>query len=446
LAVALKDAIAEDGAIWAGWSGEISNEAALRAPSARRYENIEFRETALSEEEHQAFYLGAANSVLWPTLHCRVDLALNAPGHADVYRAVNRRYAELIAPVVGSDTTVWAHDYHLMLLAEELRALGADAPLGFFLHVPFPAPEIFATIPWHLGLARGLAHFDLVGFQTETDKDNFLLFLKRYCDAEIAGDGEARAFGRRLRAGAFPISIDAREFATLADSPAADAAADMVRPSNGRRLVIGVDRMDYSKGIPERLLAIENFLGAHPEGAVQFVQIAPHSRAEIEAYAGLSAQVDGLIGRINGAHAQLDWTPVRYLAQNVEREELAGIFRLARAALVTPLRDGMNLVAKEYVAAQNADDPGVLILSRFAGAAAELKDALLVNPHDIGEVAGAIERALSMPLAERKARHRALLAVILEHDATRWAKSFLSALELARRERKVSSFRIAHGL
>ncbi len=434
LAVALWDALSErGGGVWFGWSGDTL---ARETRGVRLFVEgaVDFALADLTEAEYQGYYLGYANRTIWPVFHYRVDLAHFDQEAFDTYAAVNRRFGGLLCQLLRQDDIVWVHDYHFMLLGQELRNSGWQGPVGFFLHIPFPAPEVFTALPQHARLARGLADYDLIGFQTARDVDNFCRYMEQHHGAELLPGGRLRCFGRSMRVAAFPIGIDAQDFARLAVAPEAAAAATRLgRLIENRALVIGVDRMDYSKGLPQRLQAFGRLLDENEtlRGRVSLLQIAPPSRETVGAYRDLREELDRLAGRVNGDYSDLDWTPIRYLARGYPREMLAGLFRLARVGLVTPLHDGMNLVAKEYVAAQDAEDPGVLVLSEFAGAAERMQGALLVNPHDIGAMAEAIRRALEMPLEERQERWRALFAEVAEHDLTAWRRSFIAALEAA---------------
>ncbi len=432
LAVALWEALAErGGGVWFGWSGE-TLERETRGVRLFAEGNVDFALADLTKAEYEGYYLGYANRALWPVFHYRVDLAHFDDQEFAIYEDVNRRFGRLLAQVARADDTVWAHDYHFLLLGQEMRQSGWDGPMGFFLHIPFPAPEIFTSLPQHQRLARALCAFDLVGFQTDRDSANFQRYLRDFCDAKISAGGRIEVFGRTLTAKAFPIGIDADDIATQAEGEEAkDAAGRLGRIIDNRALVFGVDRMDYSKGLPQRMEAFGRMLDEHEDlhGQVSFLQIAPPSREDVDAYQDLREQLDRLTGRINGDHADLDWVPIRYLARGYPRGALAGLYRLARVGLVTPLYDGMNLVAKEFVAAQTAEDPGALVLSEFAGAADQLDAALLVNPHDISATADAIHRALVMSLEERIERWTSLDRAVRAHDIAWWRRSFLAELD-----------------
>lgn len=430
LAVALWDVMSERGGIWFGWSGDVT-------PTTKRGVRVvgegavQFALADLTEEEHQGYYLDYSNRTLWPICHYRVDLAEFDETSFEQYEAVNRRFGRLLAPMAAPGDLIWVHDYHLLLLGRELRHNGWSGPIGFFLHIPFPAPEVFTALPQHQRLARGMAEFDLLGFQTERDTANFRRYMVEHHEAELLDEERLKVFGRVIRAKAFPIGTDPDEFASFAMLDEARAAAEKLgRITDNRSLVLGVDRMDYSKGLPERMRAFGKLLddNAGMHGRVTFVQIAPTSRSAVDAYRDLREELDGLAGRINGDYSDLDWTPIRYIARGYPRETLAGLYRLARVGLVTPLHDGMNLVAKEFIAAQDPEDPGVLVLSEFAGAAEQMREALLVNPHDTAGVADAIGQALSMPLEERKQRWTALMDGLRREDVKWWRNQFLDEL------------------
>ncbi|WP_119421624.1 alpha,alpha-trehalose-phosphate synthase (UDP-forming) [Desertibaculum subflavum] len=429
LAVALREALAKHGGLWFGWSGETSAEAS-DTPRVLRTPQGAYATLDLSEAEHAGFYVGFANSTLWPLFHYRLGLIDFRRAAFEAYLGVNRRFAAALAPMVEPDDLVWVHDYHFIPMATKLRKLGLRNRIGFFLHIPFPAKEVLTALPGHERLVADLCAYDLVGFQTQGDVEAFQGYIASEAGGRV-GDGWVEAFGRRLRVGAFPIGIDAEAFAEAAVKAAASEETQRLKDSlAGRRLMIGVDRLDHSKGLPKRFEAFQELLGTHPEhrGKVTFMQIAPISRGEVAQYRTLRRELEGLAGRINGKYAEFDWAPVRYLNRAFVRTTLAGFYRFACVGLVTPLRDGMNLVAKEYVAAQDPADPGVLILSRFAGAARELDGALIVNPFDIDQLAAAMHRALRMPLDERRARWSGMMDIVRRHDITHWRETFMAAL------------------
>ena len=439
LAVALQAALEDQssrqrGGLWFGWSGRIdpSHSGEVHEQSSG---HIDYVTIDLSREDHADYYNGFANRSLWPLLHFRMDLVDYSRETYAAYRRVNALFAEKLAPRLRDDDLVWVHDYHLIPLASLLREHGVRCKLGFFLHVPMPSSDLLAALPQHGRLFEGLSAYDLVGFQTQRDLERFQDYVRLFGRGNVVANGVLETpGGRRLRAGAFPISIDTAHIARQAAEAVGKGPVTRLRESlSGRQLAIGVDRLDYSKGLPERFRAFARFLKRHPEqlGELTFLQIAPVSRADVAEYRDLRQELEQLAGHINGAHAEPDWTPVRYVNRNYAHPTLTGFYRLARVGLVTPLRDGMNLVAKEFVAAQDPEDPGVLVLSTFAGAARELDSALLVNPYDLDGVADAISTAVRMPLPERRERWRAMFDLLGKHDITAWRHGFLDALAAA---------------
>ncbi|MGB3626308.1 MAG: trehalose-6-phosphate synthase [Henriciella sp.] len=430
LAVAVWESLTSTGGMWFGWSGNIVDEVAAE-PETFSDEGVDFVVTDFTEAEHDGFYLQYANRVIWPVFHYRVDLAHFGNTDFETYAAVNKRIANLVVPRLEDGDSVWVHDYHFLLMGGYLREGGWTGPIGFFLHIPFPSPEVFQALPEHEQIARAMADFSVLGFQSKTDRANFVRYLVENYDAADEGDGWVSVFGRRIRANAYPIGIEAEKFAKAATSETAKTAATRIgRFLGGRNLVLGVDRMDYSKGLPQRFEAVGKLFDHFPttRGKVSVTQIAPPSRSKVEEYRDLRIQLDELAGRINGDYGDLDWIPLRYLARSYDRRVLAGLYRIARVCLVTPLRDGMNLVAKEYVMAQDPDDPGVLILSQFAGAAEQLSDALIVNPHDTFSVAETINQALEMTVEERRTRWEKLRRTVASEDISWWRQKFLRDL------------------
>jgi trehalose 6-phosphate synthase len=438
LEVALRPALQHNGGIWVGWSGKIGAQHRLKTRSIKK-KNVEYIVTDLTRHEYQEYYNGFANRVLWPILHYRLDLAEFARRDLSGYFRVNDHFATELEKVLADDDLVWVHDYHLIPIADALRRRGHSNRIGFFLHVPFPPPEIITSLPNHEQLIPRLMQYDVVGFQTAGDADNFVRYLMSECNQgremrifEVAGRHTTVSLrGQQTRIGNFPVGIEARAFQRLARHKVrSPLVKEMVESLGGRLLVIGVDRLDYSKGLIQRFDAFDHFLANHREWTdrVVYLQITPKNRSEIPEYAELEETLGSAAGRINGKYGEVSWTPLRYVNRVYSRSSLAGLYRAARVGLVTPLRDGMNLVAKEYVAAQNPDDPGVLILSRFAGSAIEFRRALLVNPYDPESVANAIAQALVMPIEERRERHQALLAEVLGYDVDRWQREFLAAL------------------
>jgi trehalose 6-phosphate synthase len=430
LEVAVNAALKDRSGIWFGWSGKTTTRTKIETRQVV-HDNVTFITIDLSKEDHREYYNGFANRVLWPILHYRVDLAEFSRRDLSGYLRVNDHFARELDDVLEPEDVVWVHDYHLMPLAKALRDRGHKNRIGFFLHIPCPPPEMLTALPHHELLIPSLCEYDLVGFQTGDDAFNFSRYLTRECGLH-SHDFNFTSAERSMRVDVFPVGIETADFARLARRSARLPFVQHVLESlAGRAMIIGVDRLDYSKGIAHRLSAFERFLHTQPDwrGKVTYLQIAPKSRAEIPEYADMGLEIGAIAGRINGAYGEADWTPIRYVNRAYSRATLAGLYRGARAGLVTPLRDGMNLVAKEYVAAQDPDDPGVLILSRFAGAAHECEAALLVNPYDPDSVAVAIGQALSMPLDERRARHKAIFEVLSRNDIQYWADRFLSALQ-----------------
>ena len=434
LAVALGSAMEETGGLWFGWSGK-----RVRGQSGERHVeragNVTYVTIDLTWVDFEAYYNGFANRTLWPLLHFRMDLVDYNRATWAGYTHVNALFAERLADELRPDDTIWVHDYHLIPLAQRLRERGVTNRIGFFLHVPMPSSDILAALPAHRDVFAALSAYDLVGFQTGRDLERFQDYVRLFGGGKVIARGELEnADGRRFRAGAFPISIDTQGIARQAQAAMRKTVVQRLHTSlTERAMAIGVDRLDYSKGLPERFRAFERYLDGHPElrGSLTFLQIAPPSRGEVPEYQQLRRTLEGLAGHINGLHASPDWTPVRYVNRNFPHDVLTGFYRIADICLVTPLRDGMNLVAKEYVAAQDPDDPGVLVLSRFAGAASELPEALLVNPYDVDGVAEAIAAARTMPLEERRARWRAMMDTLERHDISAWRRSYLDALAAA---------------
>jgi trehalose 6-phosphate synthase len=429
LAVALRDLLTP-GAMWFGWSGRLASTPAVQ-PALVEARGVTYATVDLTAEAHRAFYVGFANGALWPLLHFRLGLMHFRREDYAGYLAVNETFAAALSQVVQPDDTVWAHDYHLMPFGRMLRQHGFKGPLGFFLHVPFVPPSMLEAMPVARELVADLCAYDLVGFQTEEHARDFRDCAQRMLGATIDGEW-VRLNGRRMRVFADPIGIDAQGFAQEAERAANDKLVQRVAGSLvGRDLAIGVDRMDYSKGLPQRFEAYGRLLERHPEHRrkIHFLQICPRSREEVDEYRKLRAELDRLTGRINGRFSELDWTPLRYSTRPAPRATLAGLYRIGRIGVVTPLRDGMNLVAKEFVAAQPDDDPGVLVLSQFAGAAHELTEALIVNPFDPDAIAEAMHVGLTMSLAERKERQAALKAKVFRTTAEVFCRRFITALE-----------------
>jgi trehalose 6-phosphate synthase len=432
LAVAVNAALKHREGLWFGWSGKINDDASGNEPKVVERRRRSFVTIDLSSNDFQEYYNGFANRVLWPILHYRVDLAEFTAVDLSGYLRVNFGFADALSAFIRPDDWIWVHDYHLLPLAKDLRARGHDNPIGFFLHIPCPPPDILLALPQHSETIGALSHYDLVGTQTRHDADN----LRQYF--ELQGGqfgGRNRSHfdleGRRVLLRAFPVAIATRVYARTARSAVRSNFAGEMRASlNGRSLILGVDRLDYSKGIPHRIQGFGQFLDNFPDwrGHVTYLQVTPQSRSDVPEYAEINQTVNTLVGQINGRHGAPAWTPIRYVNRAYSRASLAALYRMARVGLVTPLRDGMNLVAKEYVAAQDPEDPGVLVLSQFAGAAEELNGAVLINPHEPEAMAAAIDTALKMPLDERQERYRRMFRHLAANDIDRWAESFLAAL------------------
>lgn len=430
LAVALREALEKQGGLWFGWSGDVKEASA--PPRVVERGNVTYAVTDLTEAERQSYYLGFSNRALWPLMHYRLGLTEFSRVDYAGYLAVNRRFAKALIGLLRPDDVIWIHDYHLIPLAAELRRRGVTNRIGYFHHIPWPPAEVFGALPFAATLASTVAAYDLVGLQTTTDVTNLIGCLVAMCGA--SSDGRKVRVGRRQTLiQAFPIGIDVESFRKLAAASVRSATTPLkaTRQSLGeRKLVVGVDRLDYSKGIVQRLEAFGHFLRSHPDqrGRVGLLQIAPPSRSDVPEYAELDRQSDEVAGRLNAALGEFDWTPIRVVKKAYSRNALAGFYRRAQVGLVTPTRDGMNLVAKEYVAAQDPTDPGVLVLSRFAGAAHQMGEALIVNPYDTHEVAEAIRTGLAMPKSERIRRFERLYSTIAATDIGWWTKKYLAAL------------------
>lgn len=430
LEVVLRSFLKRNQGIWFGWSGR---NVAKGEEMVRRLKHggVTYITTDISRADFQEFYNGFANRMLWPILHYRLDLSEFSSRDMAGYLRVNEMFADRLQAVLKPGDVVWVHDYHFMPLAKALRERGVENKIGFFLHIPFPPPDLLTALPKHERIILSLCHYDLVGFQTENDANNLADYLTAECRMPSRDRRTFIAGTRTMRIGVFPVGVETAEFERLARRASRiGQVREVVKSLADRCLIIGVDRLDYSKGLDLRMRAFEQFLALYPRwrNSVTYLQITPRSRSDIREYAALERRIDETVGRVNGHYGEAAWTPIRYVNRSHSRTALAGIYRAARAGLVTPLRDGMNLVAKEYVAAQDPEDPGVLILSRFAGAAGECESALLVNPFDQEAMAGAIDQALSMPLEERQARHAALVKVLAQNDIKDWGNRFIAAL------------------
>ena len=432
----LLSALRHTGGMWFGWSGETAEEPSAE-PEVLTRDNISFATIDLKAAEFDAYYNGYCNGTLWPLFHYFPERFRHEQRDYDAYQSVNAQFARQLVKLLEPTDTVWVHDYHLIPLARQLRQLQFTGPIGFFLHIPFPHAQVLRLLPNYAELVRDLCQYDLVGFQTEDDVNSFQSCL------ELTGTEPT------MRVGAYPIGVDVDAIANEAAAAVGEETIQRLTASLlGRKLITGIDRLDYSKGLIERFAAFDHFLETFPDnqGKVTFLQIAPLSRADVLAYSEIRNALEQLAGRLNGRFAEADWTPIRYLNRNFSHATTMGFLRASQLGLVTPVRDGMNLVAKEYVAAQDPDDPGVLLLSPMAGAARELTGALQVNPYDKRGMALALQTALHMPLDERRQRHQQMFETIKANDIHQWYSRFLGDL---RRERlnasQVTSLKPAPG-
>lgn len=438
LAVALKKTLSARDGFWFGWSGNFSEQPS-RSAKFETIDGLRVGSIDLTRADHKAYYAGFSNSILWPAFHLRLDLTDIQSHWYEGYRRVNAQFADALVKHIEPNDIIWVHDYHLIPLAAELRRRNIRNRIGFYLHIPFPTPDALHAIPHREELLDDLVKYDLVGFQAHRDVAAFNEFLAHEEMLLEAGGKPVTVELGDTEIDAFPIGSDPDAFAALAKSPNAQKMYKRVASAmNSRALVLGVDRLDYSKGLPQRIAAYEKLLenNATLRRTVHMLQIAPPSRDTIKEYQQISDELDSAVGRVIGRFAEPDWTPLTYVRRAYAQASLAGLYRLARVGLVTPLRDGMNLVAHEYVASQDPEDPGVLVLSRFAGAAEIFHDALLINPFDTDETAEAMRQALVMPLDERKRRWRDLMDATLTHNVDNWAESFLQALANSAAESK----------
>lgn len=446
LVTAMAPVLRDRGGTWVGWAGTLTDDKVdpdelLKAESGRA--GFDLKGVVLSQDEHDSFYLGFSNEVIWPLFHSLDERCNFSPAYWDAYLSVNARFARAVREGAPPDSFLWVHDYHFMPLGEELRKLGMHQAIGFFLHIPFPPLEILLKLPWRQELLAAMCAYDIIGFQALRDRRNFVHAVRALMPAlRVTGRGQylsVAASDRNVRVGAFPISIDYMEFAREAASPKVDeCVARLSEELENRKLLLGVDRLDYTKGIPMRLRAYRELLQRYPEfrRKVRFFQLVVPSRETIPSYKQLKAEIEELVGEINGEFTEGGWVPVHYAFRSVSREELLSYYRLADVAVVTPLNDGMNLVAKEFCAS-NISERGVLVLSEFAGAAAELRrGALLVNPYDIVGMADAMAQAMKMPESERETRMSGLRKSIQRSDVHRWVQRFLDAATTIERPRR----------
>ncbi|MGF1456856.1 MAG: alpha,alpha-trehalose-phosphate synthase (UDP-forming) [Alphaproteobacteria bacterium] len=431
LATALHAALREYRGIWFGWSGRVVEQDEGHKLSLGEAGGVKLATLDLDHDDYDEYYNGYANRTLCPLFHYRIDLTAYDRAFDEGYHRVNQRFAQTVAPLIEPEDLVWVHDYHLIPVAQELRKAGLRNRMGFFLHIPFPARQLLTTLPKHKQLIEGLFSYDLLGFQTKDHLEAFRDYVIHEAGGQVLDDNRVQCFGKTIEADAFPIGADTADFLSMTKTTDATEMYERMTSSlRGRRLVIGVDRLDYSKGIENRFEAYSKLLERYPEHrkSALMLQIAPPSRTDVQEYQDLRNDLDSIAGRINRAFAEIDWVPLRYVNKGYRRTELAGLFRASRVAFVTPMRDGMNLVAKEFVAAQDPSDPGVLILSRFAGAAAQLKDALIVNPYDQDDMVAALHSALTMPLEKRQALWKSLYDNVEKEDVVQWRDRFVTTL------------------
>jgi trehalose 6-phosphate synthase len=430
LAVGVLSALRQSGGTWVGWSGTLTDEPQL-APHVSEEEGIRYATIDLPAAEFEAYYSGFCNGSLWPLCHYFPGrLRYDAADYA-AYQAVNRRMASAVARLGSPSSPIWVHDYQLISAGRYLRAEGVNGPLGFFLHIPFPHIEVLRALPVYVEVVRDLCQYDLVGFQTDQDLLAFRSAVQDVFGEQALDATHVIAEGRKVGVGVFPIGVDVDGIvARAAAAQCDDQVRRLVAGLLGRKLLLGVDRLDYSKGLVERFAAYRHLLESSPEllGKITYIQIAPLSRQNVAAYTQIRDALEKAAGHTNGQYADTDWTPVRYLNRDFPHDVLLGFLRCANVCAVTPVRDGMNLVAKEFVAAQDPENPGALVLSNMAGAARELTDALLVNPYDGQAVAAALRDALELPVAERRERHAKMLAALRRNTIRPWHESFVATL------------------
>ncbi len=433
LVTALAPVLRDRGGIWIGWPGTEDEEAIEQVRTMTKEAGYQLLAVPLTAEDEKGYYQGFSNQTLWPLFHDLVGHCRFEPAHWQRYQEVNRRFAQIVADSTTEEDYVWVQDYHLLLVAGFLRELGVKRRLGFFLHIPFPALDIFSKLPWRKQILEAMLAYDLIGFQTSRDRRNFIQCLRSILHgSQHAGRGylgEVRVGDRHVRVGHFPIGIDARKFASeAASAPVSEQAWLIHEALPKRQIVLGIDRLDYTKGIPERLRAVGNALERFPElrRQITFVQVVVPSRVGVGDYREQRRSIEQLVGKINGRFTSAGWTPVHYTYRALTWHELLAYYRTCEIALLTPLKDGMNLIAKEYCAC--SVESGVLILSEFAGAARQLQQgALLVNPNDIEGTAEALRQAFHMSHAERKRRIRKMQREVHRHDVFWWVDLFLNA-------------------
>jgi trehalose 6-phosphate synthase len=422
-----------DGGVWFGWSGNTSHQNPDAEPEVREKDGIRFVTLDLPSAHFDKYYNGFCNATLWPLHHYFPGAFHYDASEFESYLAVNRYFADALLKIIQDDDVIWIHDYHLMPLGGMLRQAKVAAPIGFFLHIPYPNIAVLRLLPTYAELVRDLCQYDLVGFQTAEDLQGFHSAVEAVFPESRINEDEICLNGRRIGAGVFPIGVDVDVIARQAEEAVRDdeQVKRLSQGLLGRKLLLGVDRLDYSKGLVERFTSYRALLESMPalQGKITFIQIAPLSRTNVAAYAEIRDALERAAGQTNGQFSDTDWTPVRYLNKDFPHKTLSGFLRIANVGVVTPIRDGMNLVAKEFVAAQDPEDPGALVLSSLAGAAYELSGALLINPYDKNAVARALEQALAMPLVERRERYEINMKALRANDIARWHQTFVSRLD-----------------
>ncbi|MCZ6474021.1 MAG: trehalose-6-phosphate synthase [SAR324 cluster bacterium] len=435
LVTAMGPVLRNRGGMWIGWPGTVDSPGMGRLMDAQQEKfGFSLAPVMLTQEEQENFYFGFSNKIIWPLFHGLQSLCDYNPAYWTAYEVVNLKFAHSILENSSSDDYIWIHDYHLMSSAKYLRGLGMKSQIGFFLHIPFPPPDIFHKLPWRTQILEGLLEFDLLGFQTSRHKRNFMHAVRTMLpELRPVGKGQISRIplgGREVRVGHFPIGIDYKSFSINAASPEVEHQVIGLHDAfPGCTKILGVDRLDYTKGLPYKLDGFRNALQNYPElrRKVTLIQVVVPSREDIPEYNALKAEIERLVGQINGQFADPGWLPIHYTFRSLKRDELLAYYRACEVALVTPLEDGMNLVAKEYCACSEPDG-GVLILSEFAGAAAQLRgSAIIVNPYDLEGVAAAINEACMMDASSRSSRMRKLQRVIKDQDIFWWVDSFLQA-------------------
>ena len=431
LAVALLDTLQETNGLWFGWSGGVTSNEDTK-PMVKKDKGITYAIVDLTKTDYENYYNGYCNEVLWPIFHYRLDLVDYSKLKFESYIGVNKSFSLLIKKLLDDEDLIWVHDYHFLLIARELRKLKCTQKIGFFLHIPWPSKEILTALPDHRELVDALLDFDLIGFQTRKHVLTFLDYIISELGGSVEPDGSVFALGKKSKVKHFPISIDTKKIIKISEgTDNSSQVKRLVKSIKTDKLIVGVDRLDYTKGLENRFAAYNHLLNNHREHirSTTFLQIAPTSRGSVFQYKEIRKKLELSAGKINSAYGDFDWTPIRYLNKGFQQKTLMGFFRHSRIGLVTPLRDGMNLVAKEYLASQRPADPGVLILSRFAGAAEELTDALIVNPHDPERVADALNHALKMPKKERIRRWVNAIDQLHSFNITIWRTHYIEALE-----------------